>query len=126
MRDLENGTIEVARRDTLTKESRAAEGIVAHITSLLDEIQNAIYDRALAFREDNTFIVDDWETFQEQIEKGGFVMAHWDGTAATEAAIKDKTKATIRCIPLNSVEEAGQCVFSGAPSGKRVVFARAY
>jgi prolyl-tRNA synthetase len=126
MRDLENGTVEIARRDTLSKESRPAEGIVAHISSLLDEIQQGIYDRASAFREENTFIVDDWETFQEQIEKGGFIMAHWDGTPATEAAIKEQTKATIRCIPLNSVEEAGRCVFSGAPSAKRVVFARAY
>lgn len=126
MRDLENGTIEVARRDTLTKESQPIDGIVSRVRSLLDEIQQSIYDRALNFREENTFIIDTWEQFKDQIEKGGFLMAHWDGTAETEAAIKDETKATIRCIPLNSTEESGKCVYSGKESNKRVVFARAY
>lgn len=126
MRDLENGTVEVARRDNLTKESRPLEGLVDHIKSLLDEIQHNVYDRALAFREANTFVVDTWDEFKEQIEKGGFIMAHWDGTAETEEKIKDETKATIRCIPLNSVEEAGKCVYSGNASAKRVLFARAY
>jgi len=126
MRDLENGTIEVARRDTLTKESRPLDGVVEHIRTLLDEIQVAIYDRALQFRNANMFPVDTWDEFKEQIEKGGFISAHWDGTEETEAKIKEETKATIRCIPLNSIEEAGKCVYSGAESAKRVIFARAY
>jgi prolyl-tRNA synthetase len=126
MRDLENGTVEVARRDNLTKESRPLDGIVDHIRSLLDEIQQNIYDRAMSFREANTFSVDTWDEFKIQIEKGGFIMAHWDGTAETEEKIKEETKATIRCIPLNSIEQAGKCVYSGKESAKRVVFARAY
>lgn len=126
MRDLENGTVEVARRDTLTKESHSLDGITAHIQSLLDEIQSNIFQKALKFREENTFVADTWEEFKDQIEKGGFIMAHWDGTAETEEKIKEETKATIRCIPLNSIEEAGKCVYSGKESAKRVVFARAY
>jgi len=126
MRDLENGTIEVARRDTLTKESRPLDGVVEYIKALLDEIQQNVYDKALAFREANTFAVDTWDEFKEQIEKGGFILAHWDGTAETEEKIKDETKATIRCIPLNSIEQAGKCVYSGKDSAKRVIFARAY
>jgi prolyl-tRNA synthetase len=126
MRDLENGTVEVARRDTLTKESQPMEGLVEFIRSLLDKIQANIYQKALKFREENTFTVNTWDEFKEQIENGGFLMAHWDGTAETEEKIKDETKATIRCIPLNSIEEAGKCVYSGKESGKRVVFARAY
>ena len=126
MRDLENGTVEVARRDTLTKDSRPLEGIAAYIGDLLSEIQANIYDKALQFREENTFLVDTWDEFKEQIEKGGFILAHWDGTAETEAAIKEETKATIRCIPLNSAEESGKDVYSGKESAKRVVFARAY
>lgn len=126
MRDLENGTVEVARRDTLTKDSHPLDGIAAYVGDLLMEIQANIYDKALKFREQNTFVVDSWDEFKEQIEKGGFILAHWDGTAETEAAIKEETKATIRCIPLNSAEEAGKCVYSGKESAKRVVFARAY
>lgn len=126
MRDLENGTVEVARRDTLTKESKPLEGIADYVVALLDEIQANIYDKALKFREENTFTVDTWDEFKEQIEKGGFIMAHWDGTAETEEAIKNETKATIRCIPFNSAEMAGKCVYSGKDSAKRVVFARAY
>ncbi len=126
MRDLENGTVEVARRDTLTKESQSLDGIVEHITALLDEIQANIYQKALNFREENTFPVDTWDEFKEQIEKGGFILAHWDGTAETEEKIKDETKATIRCIPLNAATEAGKCVYSGKESAKRVIFARAY
>jgi prolyl-tRNA synthetase len=126
MRDLENGTIEVARRDNLTKEARPIDGIVDHVKSLLDEIQANIYQRALSFREANTFKVDGWEQFKEQIEKGGFILAHWDGTAETEEKIKDETKATIRCIPLDAPDETGKCIYSGAPSNKRVLFARAY
>src|SRR5690348_13989564 len=126
MRDLENGTVEVARRDTLTKESRPLDGIAAYVSDLLNEIQANIYQKALKFREENTFVVNTWDEFKEQIEKGGFILAHWDGTAETEAAIKEETKATIRCIPLNSAEEAGKDVYSGKESSKRVVFARAY
>ncbi|HEV7699022.1 MAG TPA: proline--tRNA ligase [Pyrinomonadaceae bacterium] len=126
MRDIEAGTIEVARRDNLTKESRPIEGLVDHIKQLLDEIQANIYQRALAFREANTFRVDTWDEFKDQIEKGGFLLAHWDGTPETEEKIKDETKATIRCIPLDAPAEDGECVYSGAPSGGRVIFARAY
>ncbi|MFL6373707.1 MAG: proline--tRNA ligase [Pyrinomonadaceae bacterium] len=126
MRDLDSGTVEVARRDTLTKESRPLDGIVGYVTTLLDEIQENIYEKARAFREANTFRVDTWEEFEEQIEKGGFVLAHWDGTPETEERIKEQTKATIRCIPLDAPEEAGRCVLTGAPSHRRVIFARAY
>ncbi|MCO6509381.1 MAG: proline--tRNA ligase, partial [Aridibacter famidurans] len=126
MRDLENGTVEVARRDELSKDTRPMEGIADHIEGLLGEIQQNLYDRALAFREENTFSVDNWDDFKAQIEKGGFVAAHWDGTVETEAKIKEETKATIRLIPLNSIEEAGECVYTGDPSAKRVIFARAY
>ncbi len=125
-RDLEAGTIEVARRDTLSKESQPIAGIVEHVKALLDEIQANIYQKALAFREENTFLVDTWDEFKAQIERGGFVMAHWDGTAETEEKIKEETKATIRCIPLISTMEAGKCIYSGAESSKRVVFAKAY
>jgi len=126
MRDLENGTVEVARRDTLTKESRPIEGIARYVNELLVEIQANIFQKALAFREENTFRVDTWDEFKDQIEKGGFILAHWDGTADTEEKIKDETKATIRCIPLDAAHEAGKCVYSGNESSKRVVFARAY
>ena len=126
MRDLESGMIEVARRDTLTKESRPIEGITAYVKDLLDEIQTNIYNRALAFRQENTFKVDTWDDFKTQIEKGGFILAHWDGTPETEEKIKEETKATIRLIPLDSSDESGVCVYSGNPSNKRVVFARAY
>ncbi len=126
MRDLENGTIEVARRDQLSKESRPIEGIANYIKDLLGEIQQNIYQKALKFREQNTFRVDTWEEFQAQIEKGGFILAHWDGTVETEEAIKAETKATIRCIPFDEAEEDGMDVYSGNPSKQRVVFARAY
>jgi len=126
MRDLENGTIEVARRDTLSKESRPIEGIAAHIETLLDEIQANIYKKALKFREENTFRVDTWEEFKAQIETGGFIRAHWDGSNETEEAIKAETKATIRCLPFDEAQETGKCVYSGKPSNQRVVFARAY
>ena len=126
MRDLEAGTVEVARRDTLTKESLPLTGLVDHIKSLLDDIQANIYQKALKFREDNTFRVDTWDDFKDQIERGGFISAHWDGTAETEEKIKEETKATIRCIPLISTMESGKCIYSGAESSKRVVFAKAY
>lgn len=126
MRDLENGTIEVARRDTMTKESIPIDGVVENVMGLLDEIQANVYKRALEFRESNTFPVDDWDEFCERVEKGGFVLAHWDGTAETEEQIKEKTKATIRCIPLNAPAESGKCILTGNSSDKRVLFAKAY
>ena len=126
-RDLENGTVELARRDTLTKTSLQRGGIEEYIQKLLDEIQDNIYNKAIKFREDNTHEVNDWETFKIKIEDGGFLMCHWDGTAETEEKIKAETKATIRCIPLENVkEEEGFCVYSGKPSKRRVIFARAY
>ncbi|MCC6452258.1 MAG: proline--tRNA ligase [Acidobacteria bacterium] len=125
-RDLEAGTIEVARRDTLSKESRPLAGIVEYIQNLLDEIQANIYQKALTFREEHTFRVDTWDEFAEKIEAGGFLLAHWDGTAETEEKIKEQTKATIRCIPLDAPEENGKCILTGQPSNRRVVFARAY
>ncbi|HEX8398701.1 MAG TPA: proline--tRNA ligase [Pyrinomonadaceae bacterium] len=126
MRDLENGTLEIARRDNLTKETQQFDGAADFIANLLDEIQANIYQKALKFREENTFRVDTWDEFKEQIERGGFLSAHWDGTAETEERIKEETKATIRCIPLAAPEESGVDVYSGEPSKRRVIFARAY
>ncbi len=126
MRDLINGTVEVARRDTLSKESVALDTVVETVQILLQQIQQAIYQKALSFREENTHRIETWEDFKTQIEKGGFILAHWDGTPETEEKIKEETKATIRCIPLDAPEESGKCVYSGAESNRRVVFARAY
>jgi len=124
---MENGTVEVARRDTLEKELLQMEGIDTKIYNLLDHIQNNLYQKALSFRENNTHVVDSWEEFEDKINnKGGFLLAHWDGTSETEELIKEKTKATIRTIPIESKQEEGKCVYSGKPSKQRVVFARAY
>ncbi len=126
-RDMENGTVELARRDTLTKEVVSMEGIEQHVDDLLEEIQQSIYQRALDFREENTHTADSYEEFKQILdEKGGFVMAHWDGTAETEEKIKQETRATIRCITLDAPEEPGKCMVTGKPSKRRVVFARAY
>ncbi|MCD0471327.1 proline--tRNA ligase [Flavobacterium sp. JAS] len=126
-KDLENGTFEVARRDTLTKEVVSGEGIVNYINDLLEQIQADLFNKALDYRNTHITEVNSFEEFKEILDgKGGFVSAHWDGTAATEEKIKDLTKATIRCIPLDAVEEAGTCVFTGNPSSKRVLFAKAY
>ena len=128
-RDLENGTIEVARRDTLEKETLQMADIAEKIIHLLEKIQDNIYQKASTFRDDNTFYVDSWEDFREKIKQGGFVYAHWDGTSETELRIKDKTEATIRLFPLEGKEEGkeeGKCVYSGEPSKGRVVFAKAY
>lgn len=126
-RDLENGTIEVMRRDTLQKETHSVEGIVEHITDLLEEIQKNIYQKAFDYRKEHTTEVDTWDEFKEVLDgKGGFILAHWDGTPETEAAIKEETKATIRCIPLEGDTTPGTCVYSGKPSARRVLFARAY
>jgi prolyl-tRNA synthetase len=126
MRDLQNGVIEVARRDTLSKETRQIEGIATYVKDLLNEIQESIYQKALDFRKQNSFEVNTWDEFKEQIEKGGFLHCHWDGTSETEEKIKELTKATIRCIPLDAKEEEGSCILTGKPSKKRVIFARAY
>jgi len=126
-RDVENGTLEVARRDTLEKEIINQDEAVDHIEKLLEDIQQGIYQKALKFREDNTYYVDDYERFKTILnEKGGFVWAHWDGSQETEQRIKEDTKATIRCIPLEENPEPGKCIYSGKPSKQRVVFARAY
>lgn len=125
-RDMENGTVEIARRDTLTKETVSMDGIDMYIKNLLDDIQANIYKKALDFRESTTTTVDTYDEFKEQIEKGGFVMAHWDGTPETEEKIKAETKATIRCIPLQGDKTPGVCMVTGKPSAQRVAFARAY
>ena len=126
-RDLEQGTVEVARRDTMEKEVLQIPDIENKVVNLLDLIQKNLYDRALAFRENNTFRVDTWEEFCRVLDtSGGFISAHWDGTAETEEKIKEETKATIRVIPLNNQAEEGRCVYSGRPSAQRVIFARAY
>ena len=125
-RDIENGTIEVMRRDTLEKETVAIDGIEDYVVKLLDDIQANIYTKALNHRLSMTTKVDTWEEFKAQIEKGGFILAHWDGTTETEEKIKEETKATIRCIPLDGEEEEGKCVYTGKPSKRRVIFARNY
>jgi prolyl-tRNA synthetase len=125
-RDLRNGTIEVARRDNLTKEVVSQENIAQHVLSLLSDIQTNIYNKALKFRDEHTYIIDSYDEFKEKIENGGFFLAHWDGTAETEALIKAETKATIRCIPIEGDRETGKCMVTGKPSKQRVVFARNY
>lgn len=125
-RDIENGTIEVMRRDTLEKETVSIEGIEEYVEKLLNDIQNNIYTKALNHRLEMTTKVDTWEDFKTQIEKGGFILAHWDGTTETEEKIKEETKATIRCIPLDGEEEEGKCIYTGKPSKRRVIFARNY
>lgn len=126
-RDLENGTIEIARRDTKEKQTISRDGLISHIENLLVDMQKSIYNKALKFREENTREANSYEEFKSILdEKAGFVSAHWDGTSETEKQIKDETKATIRCIPLNNKQEAGVCIVTGKPSSQRVLFARAY
>ena len=127
-RDLAGGTIEVARRDTKTKESQSLDGIVDHVVSLLDEIQNNLFRKALDFRTEHSHHVDTFEEFQAILDRDipGFIYAHWDGTAETEKKIKELTKASIRCIPNDAADEAGKCILTGAPSARRVIFAKAY
>lgn len=126
-RDLANGTVELMRRDTLEKVTLTSDGIDEKIVETLDEIQRNILDKARKYRDGMITRVDTWEDFKRTLdEKGGFLLAHWDGTTETELAIKDETKATIRCIPFDSVEEEGVCVYSGKPSHRRVLFARSY
>jgi len=126
-KDLEKGTVEVARRDILEKQFMAMEEVGNAVPALLNEIQEHLFNKALAFREDHITEVDDFETFKELLEtKTGFLSCHWDGTAETEDKIKDLTKATIRCIPLDAKEEEGTCILTGTPSKRRVLFAKAY
>jgi prolyl-tRNA synthetase len=126
-RDLEEGTVEVARRDTKTKETRSTEGIVEHVAALMDEIQNNLFERARNFRDASIHEVNSWEEFCAVLEeKGGFLAAHWDGTGETEDRIKEETKATIRCLPFDISDEPGVCVRTGKPSARRVLFAKAY
>lgn len=126
-RDLANGTVEMMRRDTLEKESVALEGIENLVEATLEDMQKTIFEKALSFRNSMITKVDTWEEFKDVLEnKGGFILAHWDGTTETEIAIKDATKATIRCVPFDSPEEEGVCVFSGKPSTRRVLFAKNY
>ena len=126
-RDIENNTVEIARRDTLEKQTVSSEGLPERIKDLLEDIQDNLFKKALKFRADNTYRIDTWKEFLEIIEKqGGFILAHWDGTSETEEKIKEETKATIRCIPFDSPEEEGICIYSGKPSKRRVVFARSY
>lgn len=125
-RDLENGTVEVMRRDTLEKETISIESIEDKIEKLLEDIQANIFKKAYDYREAHTTIVDSYEEFKEKIEEGGFILAHWDGTIETEEKIKEETKATIRCIPLDGDKTPGKCMVTGRPSAQRVIFARAY
>jgi prolyl-tRNA synthetase len=127
-RDIQNGTVEVHRRDTLEKQTVPMEGLEKSIAALLDDIQRNIYDKALSFRASNVEKCDSWDEFKEKIGTGKFLLCHWDGTQETEQKIKDETKATIRCIPVDSFvcEEEGKDIYSGKPSKQRVVFAISY
>ena len=126
-RDMQNGTVELARRDTQTKETVQQAGLPDRIAALLDEIQENIYNKALTFRDEHITEVNSYDEFKKVLEeKGGFISAHWDGTVETEKRVKEETKATIRCIPLDSKEEEGVCIFTGKPSKQRVLFAKAY
>ena len=127
LRDLDNNVVEIARRDTKEKTSVPMEGLAAYVSGLLETIQQAMYDKALAYRDQHITRADTMTEFEKILdEKGGFVFAHWDGTPATEEAIKEKTKATVRCIPLDNPAEEGKCILTGKPSKQRVLFARAY
>ncbi|MFZ4262262.1 proline--tRNA ligase [Sphingobacterium sp. HJSM2_6] len=126
-RDMQNATVEIARRDTQTKETVAQAGLASKIVGLLDEIQENIYTKALNFRDSHITEVNSYEEFKQVLtEKGGFISCHWDGTVETEKRVKEETKATIRCIPLDAKDEDGICIFTGNPSTKRVLFAKAY
>jgi prolyl-tRNA synthetase len=125
-RDVENNTLEIARRDTLTKNVVSADTAIEYVVTLLEDIQRNIYQKAFKFREESTYKTDSYEEFKEILEKGGFILAHWDGTSETETLIKEETKATIRCIPFDNPLEEGKCIRTGKPSIQRVLFARAY
>ena len=125
-RDLENGTVELMRRDTLEKETLPLDGISEHVRDLLEDIQQNIFNKAMALRESKTYVIDSYEEFKEKIEQGGFFLCHWDGTPETEERIKEETKATIRCIPLDGDDTPGKCMVTGKPSARRVIIARNY
>ncbi|MCC7244981.1 MAG: proline--tRNA ligase, partial [Saprospiraceae bacterium] len=126
-RDLAAGQVEVARRDTKEKSNVPLDNIAEHVAQLLDDIQSGLFERAKAYRDAHITKVDSWEEFEKTLEeKGGFIYAHWDGTTETEEEIKTRTKATIRCLPIGWPDEAGQCVLTGKPSQRRVLFAKAY
>ena len=125
-KDLEKGTAEVARRDTLTKSFLPMEGLTQAVETMLDTVQVELFERAKAHRDRSIHVVNSWDEFTAALDRGGFVSAHWDGTPETEDQIKDKTKATIRCIPLDNALEEGRCILTGQPSTQRVLFARAY
>ena len=127
LRDMENKVVEVARRDTKEKNSVSMDGLADSIIKLLADIQQNMYSKALTFRDENITNANNWDEFVKLLdEKGGFIAAHWDGTTETEEKIKEQTKATIRCIPLNNKQEEGKCILTGKPSVQRVLFARAY
>lgn len=125
-RDIENGTAEVCRRDTLEKSVHSIDSLAQLVPELLKEIQQNLFNRALKHREDNTIKVDTWDEFKEKIEQGKFILAHWDGTSETETKIKEETKATIRALSFDLPSEEGKCIYSGKPSARRVIFAKAY
>jgi prolyl-tRNA synthetase len=126
-RDLDNNTVELARRDTKEKSTVSMDGLGSRIIALLDEVQMAIYNKALAYRDAHITKADSWQDFERLLnEKGGFISAHWDGTPETETKIKELTKATIRCIPINNTKEEGKCILTGNPSKQRALFALAY
>ena len=125
-RDLEEGTVELMRRDTLEKETVSFDGIADEVVRLLDDIQNNLFVKAKNMRESKTTTADTYEEFKEKIENGGFILAHWDGTTETEEKIKEETKATIRCIPFDGDKTPGVCMVTGKPSSQRVIFARSY
>jgi prolyl-tRNA synthetase len=126
-RDIENNTLEIARRDTLEKKVIPIDQAVDYIVNLLTDIQQNIFNKALDYRNEHTYKADSYEEFKQILdEKGGFVLAHWDGTSETETLIKEETKATVRCIPFDNPEEAGTCIRTGKPSTQRVLFARSY
>ncbi|HRQ50785.1 MAG TPA: His/Gly/Thr/Pro-type tRNA ligase C-terminal domain-containing protein, partial [Agriterribacter sp.] len=126
-RDIENNTVEIARRDTREKVSVGMEDLAVRLINLLQQIQQDMFDKAKAYRDEHITPADNWDEFVQLLEeKGGFIAAHWDGTAETEEKIKEQTKATIRCIPLDAAEEEGKCILTGKPSRKRVLFAQAY
>jgi prolyl-tRNA synthetase len=127
LRDLDSGNVEIARRDTKAKTSIPMDNMVSYVQALLSTIQQSMYEKALAYRDEHITRADTMAEFERLLdEKGGFILAHWDGTTATEEAIKEKTKATIRCIPLDNPAEEGHCILTGKPSKQRVLFARAY
>ena len=126
-RDLQNNVVEIARRDTKEKKSVAMDGLAQTVAGLLDDIQANIFQKSREYRDHNITKADTWEEFERLLdEKGGFIAAHWDGTSDTEEKIKERTKATIRCIPIDNQQEAGACILTGKPSKERVLFARAY